>query len=232
MILRLVLATLAQLLTMACVNVQAQVGAHEPLPQHSALPQDLANALVQMARASHVPLIAELAQPLPKIPAAEGALLNPGTLDQLVRQAPGYEWKMEGKAVHFYDKELRMAPSNFLNLKFAHFTVPVNLSEFKLSFPQRAIGLLQGYTEEGGVTFGLRDTQLEKEKLRQTTFENVTPLEVLVNVANESPRFYTVLVFPSAAPTKSEAEKEVSWHWGSLEEQRRPLYTQVPAKSK
>ncbi len=39
----------------------AQSSPHRGLPQYGQPPEDLANALVQMARASHVPLIAELA---------------------------------------------------------------------------------------------------------------------------------------------------------------------------
>jgi hypothetical protein len=173
-----------------------------------------------------VPLIAELSQPLPKIPTAEGVQLNSNTLDQLVKQAPGYQWKMEGKVVHFYNKKLSKAEFNFLNLKFPRFTIPPNLSDFKLWFPGRATGLLEGYTGEGGATTGFGDTQLEKEKLQRTTLENVTPREVLIHVANESPTFYAVLVFPSATPTKVGAEKHVSWNWGSLNEKLKPLYTQ------
>jgi hypothetical protein len=201
-----------------------------PPPQYGQPPADLANALVQMARASHVPIIAELVWPLPKIPTAEGKPLNPGTLNELVKQAPGYEWKMEGKAIHFYNKKLRNARFNFLNLKFPRFTIPPDLSDLKLWLPGRAEGLLEGYTGEGGATSGFGDTLLGKQKLQRVTLENVTPLEVLVHVANESPTFYTVLVFPSAAPTKDEAEKRVVWQWGSLNEKLQPVYTQPPLR--
>jgi hypothetical protein len=71
-------------------------------PQYGQAPEDLANALVQMARASHTPIIAELVWPLPKIPTAEGKPLNSDTLNDLLKLAPGYEWKVEGKTVHFY----------------------------------------------------------------------------------------------------------------------------------
>jgi hypothetical protein len=210
-----------------CAGATGQ-GRPSPPPQYGQPPADLANALVQMARASHVPIIAELVWPPPTIPTTEGKPLNPQTLDDLVRQAPGYEWKMEGKAVHFYNKKLRQAQFNFLNFKLPRFTIPPNLSDLKLWLPGRAVGLLEGYTGEGGATSGFGDTRLEKEKLQQATLENVTPLEVLVRVANENPTFYTVLIFPSAEPTKKEAEKQVAWHWGSLNEKLTPLYALPP----
>jgi hypothetical protein len=212
-----------------CTLAPAQSRFQHPAPQYGQPPEDLANALVQMARASHVPMVAELVWPLPSIPIAEGKPLNPDTLNELVKQSPGYEWKMEGKAVHFYNKKLRQARFNFLNLKIPRFTVPADLSMLKLWFPGQAIGLLEGYTAQGGATTGFGDTLLEKEKLQQVTLENVTPLEVLVHLANESPTFYTLLVFSSATPTKVEA-KRVVWQWGSLSEKLGPIYTQPPGK--
>lgn len=201
-----------------------------PPPQYGQPPADLANALVQMARASHVPMIAELVWPLPNIPTAEGKPLTREALDDLVRQAPGYEWKMEGKAVHFYNKKLRQARLNFLNLKILKFTIPLDLSTLKRWFPGQAKGLLEGYSAQGGATTGFGDPLLEREKLRRVTLENVTPLDVLVHVANESPTFYTLIVFPSAAPTKNEAEKQVVWQWGSLNEKVQPVHLQPPLR--
>jgi hypothetical protein len=136
---------------------------------------------------------------------------------------------MEGKAVHFYNKELRQARFNFLNLKIPRFTLPPDLSTLNLWFPGQAEGLLEGYTAQGGATTGFGDSLLEKEKLQQVTLESATPLAVLLDVANQSPTFYTVLVFPSASPTKSQAEKQAVWQWGSLSEKLQPVYTQPPA---
>ena len=213
----------------SCVLGTTQISRPHPPPQHGQPPEDLGNALVQMARASHVPLIAELVWPLPEIPTAERVPLTPDTLNDLVKQAPGYEWKMEGKAVHFYNKKVRQARFNFLNMKIPRFAVPPDLSTLKLWFPGQAKGLLEGYTAQGGATTGFGDTLLEKEKLQRVTLDNVTPLEVLIHIANQSPTFYTVLVFPSAAPTKSEAEKQVVWQWGDLNEKSQPIYTEPPS---
>lgn len=218
------------LIVLRCVTLApAQSSSHHPPPQYGQPPEDLANALVQMARASHVPVIAELVWPMPHIPTAEGKPLTPDALNELVRKAPEYEWKMDGKAVHFYNKELRQTRFNFLNLKIPRFTVPTDLSMMRLWFPGQAVGLLDGYTAQGGATTGFGDASLEKEKLQPETLENITPLEVLIHLANESPTFYTLLVFSSAAPTRAEA-KRVVWQWGSLSEKLGPVYTQPPLR--
>jgi len=217
----------ASLLCGGCLSGSAQPSPHRP-PEYGQPPADLANALVQMARASHVPLIAELVAPLPEVPTAEGNPLTSEALNDLVKQATGYEWKMEGKAIHFYNKKLRQARFNFLNLKIARFSIPPNLSDLKLWFPGQAEGLLEGYSGIGGMTTGFGDTLLEKEKLQPEELENVTPLEALVHIANESPTFYTVLVFPSAAPTKNDVKTRVVWQWGSLNEKLTPLYALPP----
>jgi hypothetical protein len=184
-----------------------------------------------MARAAHIPLIAELVWPLPTIPTAEGVPLTPDKLNELVKQSPGYEWKMEGKAVHFYNKKLRQARFNFLNFKIPRFTIPPDISTLELWFPGQAEGLLQGYTAQGGATTGWGDALLEKEKLQRDTLENDTPLEVLIHVANESPTFYVAIVFPRVPPTKDaaiEMKQGVVWQWGSLNEKLRAVGVQPP----
>ena len=216
---------------LGCCCAQTSGTVKAVTPQYGQLPQDLANALVQMALTSHAPLIAELAQPLPSMPISDKAVLDSGTLNNLTEQVPGYAWNMEGKAVHFYNKKLRNAPFNFMNLVFPRFTTPPNLSDLQLWFPSRATGLLEGVTGEGGAISGFPDSKLATQRLRRAIYENVTPLQVLVRVADESPSFYAVIVFPSSTSTKAQAEHEVIWHFGSLSEKMHPIYTQ-PARAK
>ena len=210
----------------ACIGTATEAG-NESHVQARATSQDLANALVQMARATRTPLIAELAWPLPHV-SADNLSMNPDGLNALLKQAPGYEWRIDGKVVHFYDLRLRTAKYNFLNRTFPQFTVPSNLSDFKLWFPGRAIGLMQGYTSEGGMTTGFGDAELKKDALRTTTLRDVTPLQVLEDVAGQSPTFYTVLVFPSSRPSRHQAATDTVWQWGSLREAAHPIYTQPP----
>lgn len=202
---------------------------HRPPQGPNLPPKDLANALAQMARAASVPLVGELVWPLPEIPTAEGVPLTPERLDELVKQSPGYEWNMEGRAVHFYNKKLRQSRSNFLNLNIRRFTVPPDVGTLQLWFPGQAKGLLQGYTAQGGATSGWADPALEKDTLQRVTLENITPLDVLLHVANESPTFYVLLAFPRIPPTRDAAVKQVIvWQWGSLDEKLRAVYMQPP----
>lgn len=209
-------------------NHLGQAEAQQKTAQYGPVPADLANALVQMAHESQVPLVAELVWPLPHVHSADGTPVTKQTLDQLVEQAPDYEWSMEGRVLHFYNKKLRQARFNFLNCNFTRFTVPPNLSEFKLWFPTRAIGLLEGFTGDGAAISGFPEAQFQKQSLQPATLDNVSALRVLLDVANEAPMFYTLLTFPSGAPTKEEAKGKVNWQWGSLDEGLKPIYTQPP----
>jgi hypothetical protein len=219
-------ARIVGLLVLGSCFASAQTKPPQPAPEYGQPPADLANALVQMAKNSHVPLIAELVWPLPNVSPPGGTPANEEALNRLVQAAPGYDWKFEGKALHFYNKRLHDAKFNFLNCKFPRFTIPPNLSDLKLWFPPRSIGLLEGYTGEGGAISGFRDESLGKQSLQRAVLENVTPLQVLFHVADESPTFYTVLVFPSAHPSRSDAENRVNWQWGSLSEPQKPIYAQ------
>ena len=192
--------------------------------------QDLANALVEMARTSRTPLIAELAWPLPMVPSAKGLPLDPEHLDSLLRYAPGYKWEVFGRLVYFYNSKLQRARFNFLKLKFPLFTMSPNLSQLKLWLPPRAVGLLEGYNSEGAVMTGLGDAQLEKDSLPKVTLHDVTPVDVLMTAAKDSPTFYSLIIFPSATPTRSQAEKQVNWQWGSLADKPHHIYAQpLPA---
>jgi hypothetical protein len=196
---------------------------------------DLANTLAQVAWLSHLPMIAELAQPLPRIEIAEGTYVAKDLLQEIARQAPDYQWAAEGKVVHFYNRKLSGAKFNFLNLRLPRFAMPSNLSEFKLTFPEREFGLLQGYSGGGLVTIGFGDTMLEKDLLQPVTLENVTGREILVRAANESPTFLTIIAFPNADPTQNEMEQDMNrnWFWQSFKEQRlKPLYVQPPATTR
>jgi hypothetical protein len=192
---------------------------------------DLANTLAQVAWLSQLPMIAELAQPLPKIEIAEGTYVVKDLLQAVARQAPGYEWQPEGKVIHFYGRQLKDAKFNFLNLTFPRFVIPGNLSELKLTFPTLEYGLLQGLSGGGMIIDGFEDVTLEKNSLRPATIENVTGREILIRATNESPTFFTVIVFPNGDPTKKQMELDMNrnWFWQALRGQNAgPLYVQPP----
>jgi len=212
---------LLTLLAGTCNLGGAQDAHFDQAIRNKSISADLANSVAQVAWLSQMPVIAELAQPLPTIQIAGGTHSLRYLLDDIVRQAPGYQWEAKGKAVHFYNKVLRDTKFNFLNLRFARFTMPSNLSEFKLSFPEREFGLLQGYSGGGIATIAVGDTVLEKDLLQPTTLENVTGREILLKAANERPTFFSVIVFPNADPTKKQMEQDMNrnWFWQAFKDQ-------------
>ncbi|HET7890438.1 MAG TPA: hypothetical protein VFL34_02895 [Candidatus Sulfotelmatobacter sp.] len=192
---------------------------------------NLAEALAEVAWRSHLPLIAELAQPLPRIEIPEGTYVVKDLVQGIIRQSPAYRWESDGRAIHVYDTKLRGARFNFLNLKFERFIMPPNVSEFELTFPTLESGRLQGMLG-GSAISGFGDPSLQEYSLPPATLENLTGREILVRVANESPTFLTVIVFPSENPTKRQMEQDINqnWFWQSLRQKNlQPLYVRPPA---
>lgn len=192
---------------------------------------NLADALYQVAWLAHVPLIAELAQPLPSVEISQGTYIVKDLLQTLARQAPAYEWRSEGKAVHFYNSRLAAAKFNFLNLRFPRFTMPGNLSDLKLTFPTREYALLQGSTGESIIIEGFGDPLLERNTLSAAVLENITGREILFRAANERPTFVSIVVFPNDDPTKKQVEVDMNrnWFWRALSSPRPvPFYVDPP----
>jgi hypothetical protein len=210
-----------------CSSRYVQASDLADMVTHGEISGDLANALAKFAWESKVPVIAELAQPLPKIQVAAGTHSVQYLLRELERQAPGYRFELNGKAVHFYNQALKRAKFNFLGLRFPRYLMPPNLSELKLTFPGLAIGLLSGRASGGYTIFGFGDAEFAKERLRKTTLENITGREILLRVANEAPTFFSIVVFPDTHPTKKQAEYVgMNWFWQSFREPMKPLYVQ------
>ena len=64
------------LVGLSCLFAGPQSKSQVQSNQYLTIPGDLANALAQMARASRVPIIAELAQPLPNVIMADGVKVS------------------------------------------------------------------------------------------------------------------------------------------------------------
>jgi hypothetical protein len=222
---------LAIVLLGSCSSGRGQGDPLAELVRCQSISSDLANTLAQVAWLSQLTMIAELAQPLPKVEVAGGAYVVKDLLQSIARQAPEYEWRTEGKVIHFYSRQLKDAKFNFLNLRFSRFVMPPNLSELKLTFPTLEYGLLQGLSGGGMIIDGFGDVTLEKNSLRPATIENVTGREILIRAANESSTFFTVIVFPNSDPTRKQMELDINrnWFWQALKGQGAgPLYVQPP----
>jgi hypothetical protein len=224
--------SLALILIGLPLSSNLQVDAYNKVVVTEPISADLADTLARVAWLSKLPMIAELAQPLPKIEIASGTYVLKDLLQGLVGQAPDYQWEIKGKVIHFYSRKLKEAKFNFLNLRFFHFAMPSNLSELKLTLPQHENALLQGSADTGILITGFRDLALAKDQLEPAIFENISGREVLLQAANERPTFFTIVVFPNSDPTKKEMERDINrnWFWQALSGQiPGPLYVQPPA---
>lgn len=83
-----------------------QVDSYNTVLTCESISADLANALARVAWLSHLPMVAELAQPLPKIEITHGTYIAKDLLQEIARQAPEYQWEAEGKVIHFYNSKL------------------------------------------------------------------------------------------------------------------------------
>jgi hypothetical protein len=194
---------------------------------HNQISSDLANALAQVSHAVGMPMVAQLAQPLPKIFIAEGTHTTNYLLEEIIRQAPGYSWELHGQVVLIYSRLLKEAPFNPLTHRFARFSMPDNVSALKYMLPNLAATLLEEEPAKGIIMTGFGDQALEKESLQPSTLENVSGEEVLIRAMEESPTFSVVIVFASAKPTKGQALKAY-WSWQSLKADQRPVYPDSP----
>lgn len=229
------LKTLMLALVLTPLFGNAQVDPNNKVSTTELISADLADVLAQVAWLSKSPMLAEIAQPLPRVEIARGTYVIKDLLQELVRQAPGYRWDVEGRVIYFYNQKLRESKNNFLNLKFPEFAMPDNVSELKLTFPQREHGLLQGSSGTGILITGFGDPALAKDLLDPATLKNVNGREILLKAANERPTFFTIVVFPNSNPTQAEMEKDINrnWFWQALSSPKpRPLYVQPVSVSR
>jgi hypothetical protein len=224
----------ALLFVVNCSSAFAQSDLLSQTIAHASLWGDLANVLAQVAHSGRIPMVAELAQPLPDIKVPGGSHTGRHLLDLIARQAPGYTWELKGPVVHFYNRRLSQAKFNFLNPQFRQFSMPRNVSELKLWFPTLEVGLLNGRDTSGAAISSFPNPELEKSRLRPEGLIKVTGREILIRAATECPTFFTVIVFPGAVPkTAKEVEQtNLNWYWWSFNEELRHMYIQHPHRDR
>jgi hypothetical protein len=118
----------------ACSIAEAQTGSLTDVVSCQETSLDLANMLVQVSRVSQMPIIAELAQPLPNVELSEGTYVVRDLMHAIVRQVPGYDWESKGKVLYVYNRQLKDAKFNFLAIEFPTFVIPPNISELNSHF--------------------------------------------------------------------------------------------------
>lgn len=199
----------AQLATLKNINLPIR---------HSELKGDLINLLRSISVKFDVPIVGEIAasdNQLITIAAGSSSLRQ--VLDVLTKQVPACGWQEETGVVHFYNRKLRQAPRNVLNLKLRSFEMPNDVSTLKIALRSRLYSASQGIQNGGGVISDFPSRELGDEKLPDEKMSNVTGREVLVKAAALNRHFSSIIVFPRSQPTDSDINyANRNWFWMSL----------------
>ena len=209
-----VLATLIILLTPQLV----------PATQHHRrITGDLAEALGAVAVEMQVPIVGELALPLPSgINLPEGSGTAEHLLDSIVATSPGYSWKWEGRVAHVYNRRLLTASANFLNLQLESFVLPQNVAElyvtlhnalWQCGIPKRIANDRRCRVPLGFVLGGLWPSALEPLRLTPRNKGVMSARRVMLEAAAENGQFYSIVVFPHATARTPEDAEFAFYHW-------------------
>jgi len=212
----------------------AQSGPAGTRVHHGVIQGDLAEALGAVAVQSQIPILAELALPLPHdFHIAEGEDSAEHLLNLLVAASPNYSWEWDGRVAHFYNRHLVTAPADFLNLRFESFVLTGSVARLSAvlrnaiwacHFGIRPAGQRTCSIAEGGVIGGIWPSDLQRLRLAPRELRKTSARKVLLDAENESGQFFTMVVFPREnAITAQDAEFAFShWAWHSLSDTSKP----------
>jgi hypothetical protein len=226
------------LFLIVAMSVPLDCSGESRLPvQHGPSSGNLAELLRFVAQNYKVPLIAELANPIPqRVVLDSGQDTLSQVLDKLLTQAPNYTAEIVGgNVVHFYRRDVLDARGNLLTIRIQHFAMPANLSDFKLLLPATISNARQGLPAGGAVISGFPSTEMEKAHLSERVVDNVCGRELLLRAAQETHAFYTIVVFEDPKCTSDHCFDYANQHWfwgllnGALNEA--PIYIQAPSRN-
>ena len=211
----------------------AQSPLNVPVP-HPKASGNLPELLRFVAQQYRLPIVAEVMYPAPILSIPAGTNTAQEVLLELTKSVPEYKFELVGKTVvHFCNKDIENSPGNFLNVRLRRFSMPPNVSEFKVLFPARVGAARRGFQGEGVVTTGFGDPHLQKDTLPRIEFKDASAREILLRAAEETRGFYSIVVFPNRS-VLSEASVNYTfqhWFWGSVQtKDDTPMYIQRPIK--
>ena len=201
---------------------EQQTAANQALDARRDLPEvhaGLQEALVQIAKVYHLATVIELGQPLPSVRIPAGTMSARQALALVAKSDVGYDWRLHGSVIHFYDKKLRIEPLNFLNWRLDKFAISGTVADVDLRLKSELNKLRDRVIAEGGLIVGLRPTELARDRLPTVVLRDVTARQVLFRVADMNPHFYTVVVFPRrSSVTRADLDQAfANWRWAAVE---------------
>ena len=175
--------------------------------------------LVVVSKEFKLPMIIELAQPMPDdVRVGAGTFTARDLLDKVCEKNSVCRWDLKGQVVLVYDDSVRKAARNFLNWRLEEFKMPGNVADLDLRLRGQLNSIKSGVKGKGGLVQGIRSDELSKLTLSTRILRNTTAREILWNALQESRRFTTIIVFPSRNPTKND-ELDLAfrdWRWVAI----------------
>jgi hypothetical protein len=208
------------LVVLACVGLKGQVSNATDLTQAPpVLSGNVEQVVSEFATRCHIPVLAEVAEPLPtdlriELSACDSARF----FNDIVRKNPSYSFRLHGRAVHFFDRKLMLEHQNFLNWKFKEFVLPKNVAEFKNVLTSRLGGKRRGVESKGGLVHGLYPLDLSSRSLPPNRYVDKTAREILLSVEDLDGTLLAVVVFPKRKGlTDRDLDAAFSrWQWRSV----------------
>lgn len=174
-----------------------------PVQERLDVPETVASSFVRLtdfagfiATSFKVPLLVEVAYPLPDLTIPAGKFSARQLLDQAVRQLHSYGWQDDRGVAHLYEKDVIASRRNLLNVRIHRFWFPDNVAEFDYYFRPCIYGTTQGYDCIGGAFSGIKPPDLKKEQLpKLEAFKDVPARSILLRALQANGHFYVVIVF-------------------------------------
>lgn len=201
------------------ITPDAAVDVPRPLP---AIDASLNKTLQQIAETYRVPMVVELANPLPRAKLPSATITAREALNAIVKRYPQYDWKLQDSVIHFYDQTLKGERGNFLNWRLKSFTISGTIADVDLRLKSEINKVRKGITSEGGLFVGILPADLEKGPLPTVVLKDVTAREVLFKLGDIAPRFFTAVIFPrSGSLTPADIDEAfANWQWSGIRSER------------
>lgn len=202
---------------------QVQVPELERREHFSGMRGSLVEALEELAKVYHLPLVAVFAEPTQLFERPGGMMTAREVLNSLVGENPEYAWEVRDSVVYFYPLGLQNDPNYFLNWKIKRFVISDTVADVELRLRAHLNKIRKGIEGEGGLIVGLRSGTLSNHRLPTLVLRNNTAADILFKAASLDRGFYSLLFLPKLKPiTDEELDKALStWQWAPLEKEEK-----------
>lgn len=158
------------------------------------LNSDLRQALTIISETFEIPVLAELAVPLPQIVLPRQSITLPRAITEIEMQAHDYRCRIDRGVLHCFCRNLLRAPGNFLSHRLLRFNMPADAAQLRAD--------IEGALQAAEPTIHLPSPKLDGQDvaLAGGTVEMIDIREVLVLALSSSRSTSMLITFPSRNP--------------------------------